>query len=162
MNAFVRRVGAGPELVWIHGLGEASICFDDVIARMPGWTHVLPDLPGYGRSPWPDEPPSLDALADQLAAWLGTSAPVVIGHSMGGVLALMLAERAPVRAIVNVEGNISRGDCTFSGRAAGWSREDFRARGFGELRDWIFELSLKDRPMRGYYAALAFASPVAF
>src|SRR5207245_1810936 len=94
----VRRIGEGPELVWIHGLGEASTCFDDVVARMPGWTHVLPDLPGCGRSPWPAEPAGLDALADALAAWLGGRTPaVVIGHSMGGILSVLIAERAPVR-----------------------------------------------------------------
>ena len=47
----VRRFGAGPEVVWIHGLGESSQAFDDIAARIPGFTHVLPDLPGYSRSP---------------------------------------------------------------------------------------------------------------
>ncbi len=66
----VRRTGAGPELVWIHGLGESSTSFDPVVARLPRFTHTLVDLPGYGRSAWTAEPQGLDELADQLAAWL--------------------------------------------------------------------------------------------
>lgn len=158
----VRRVGDGPELVWIHGLGEASTCFDEVVAAMPGWTHVLPDLPGCGRSPW--APASgLDELATRLAGWLGERAPApVIGHSMGGVLAVLLAEHAAVRAIVNIEGNLSAGDCVFSLRAASQPREAFVAGGFAVLRDWVFDRSIAERPMRGYHGAMVFASPEMF
>ena len=42
----VRRAGAGPRIVWIHGLGESSVSFEPVVAAMPGFTHVLVDLPG--------------------------------------------------------------------------------------------------------------------
>ena len=158
----VRRIGDGPELVWIHGLGEASTCFDPVVAAMPGWTHVLPDLPGCGRSAWAP-PCGLDELATRLAAWLGERAPApLIGHSMGGVLAVLLAERAAVRAIVNIEGNLSAGDCVFSLRAATQSREAFVAGGFATLRDWVFDRSIAERPMRGYHGAMVFASPEMF
>ena len=45
----VRRIGSGPHVVWIHGLGESSTSFDPVVAGMPGFTHVLPDWWGvYG------------------------------------------------------------------------------------------------------------------
>ena len=157
----VRRVGSGPELVWIHGLGEASTCFDAIVAEMPGWTHVLPDLPGYGRSPWPGDVLGLDALATALAAWLPERAPV-IGHSMGGVLSLLVAERSRVRAIVNVEGNLSPGDCTFSGKISTYSLADFRARGIREVRDWVYDLGIASPPIRGYHAAMAFACPEVF
>ena len=41
----------------------------------------------------------LDALADHLAAWLAERAPaILIGHSMGGVLATLVAERGRLRA----------------------------------------------------------------
>jgi pimeloyl-ACP methyl ester carboxylesterase len=159
----VRRTGEGPELVWIHGLGEASGCFEPLVAAMPGWTHVLPDLPGYGRSPWPTRAMSLDEHATQLAKWLAERPPAfVIGHSMGGVLALLIAERAPVRGIVNIEGNLSKGDCTFSGKAVVHAPDAFAATGFGELRDWIYEMGFPDRPLRGYHAAMTFANPASF
>lgn len=155
----VRRTGSGPELVWIHGLGEASTCFESTIAQLPGWTHVLPDLPGYGRSAWPERTLGLGELAGQLAGWLAERPPaIVVGHSMGGVLALLLAERGAARAIVDVEGNVSPGDCTFSSKIAAYARDAFAATGIREIRDWVWQLAATERPIRGYHAAMAFAS----
>jgi pimeloyl-ACP methyl ester carboxylesterase len=159
----VRRTGAGPELVWIHGLGESSTSFDPVVARMSQCAHVLVDLPGYGRSPWPDEPAGLDATADQLAAWLRERSPaVVLGHSMGGVLATLLAERDVARAIVDIDGNISYGDCTFSLESAKYSAAEFAAHGFAELRATVYADGVTQPPLRGYHAAMCFASPHVF
>jgi 3-oxoadipate enol-lactonase len=159
----VRRVGDGPELVWIHGLGEWSGCFDATVAALPGYTHVLPDLPGYGRSPWPAEPASLDELASVLARWIGERDPaIVIGHSMGGVLATLVAERTLVRAVIDIEGNVSSGDCTFSLRAAAMSRDAFAALGLAELRADVYAEGAASSALRGYAAALVFASPDAF
>jgi pimeloyl-ACP methyl ester carboxylesterase len=159
----VRRIGDGPHVVWIHGLGESSTSFDPVVAGMPGFTHVLPDLPGYGRSPWPSEPTGLDALADHLVAWAAGEPPAIwIGHSMGGVLATLVAERAPVRGIVNVEGNITRGDCTFSAQAAAYDADTFASRGLAELRARVYADGIAHPPLRGYAAAMYFASPRVF
>ena len=156
----VRRFGSGPELVWIHGLGESSTSFEPAVAELGEFSHVLVDLPGYGRSAWPN-PMGLDALADHLASWLGEPR-FVIGHSMGGVLATMIAERGAARAIVNIDGNISRGDCTFSAQAIAWSEADFVHHGFAELRGRVYEDGVADAPLRGYAAAMTFASPRMF
>jgi pimeloyl-ACP methyl ester carboxylesterase len=158
------RSGAQPadnvqEIVWIHGLGESSTSFLPIVEMLDGFAHTLVDLPGYGRSVWPDEPIGLLELADQLASWLPKSA-VVIGHSMGGVLATMIGDRAA--AIVNIDGNISRGDCTFSGKASAWSERDFVDHGLAELRARVYEDGLADPPLRGYAAAMTFASPRMF
>src|SRR5215475_6663574 len=76
----VRRFGSGPELVWIHGLGEQSRSLDAIAAHpaLAGFSHVLIDLPGYGRSPWPEDdvqPDDLEQLADRLAGWIGDRRP---------------------------------------------------------------------------------------
>jgi pimeloyl-ACP methyl ester carboxylesterase len=163
----VRRFGAGPELVWIHGLGEWSLSFDPV-ARHPalaGFAHVLPDLPGYGRSPWPDNVENVDDLAryaDRLAAWIGDRKPALIGHSMGGVLASLVAERIAVRAVVDVEGNLSMGDCVFSAKAAAYALDDFVAHGYAQLRAETFEAARAQPALRGYVCAMATASPHVF
>lgn len=151
-------------LVWIHGLGEQSASFDPVAqhAALAGFTHVLVDLPGYGRSAWPDAPLSLDALADHLVAWLAARPAVLVGHSMGGVLATLVAERTAVRGVCNIDGNCSRGDCTFSSQALPFSAEDFEAHGFATMRDRLYEAGLADHPLRGYHAAMCVASPRQF
>jgi pimeloyl-ACP methyl ester carboxylesterase len=159
----VRRVGRGPTVVWIHGLGESSAGFDPVLPELGGYTHVLVDLPGYGRSPWPDDVIGLDEVASRLARWLANEQPaVLVGHSMGGVLATFVAELAPVRGVVNIDGNLTRGDCTFSAQAGAYSLADFRARGFETLRAEVYGVGAQRPELRGYHAAMYFASPDVF
>ena len=164
----VRRFGCGPEIVWLHGLGDWSQSLDAIAAHpaFGGFSHVLPDLPGYGRSPWPEgsdaRPDDLDQLAERLAAWIGDRRPALIGLSMGGVLATLLAERIAVRAIVDVDGNLSRGDCTFSAKAAAYTADNFAAHGFAALRALVYSDGRTDPVLRAYHAAMTFASPRIF
>jgi pimeloyl-ACP methyl ester carboxylesterase len=159
----VRRVGSGTRVVWIHGLGESSVSFESSVSRLPGYTHVLVDLPGCGRSPWPDTAASIEETADAIAAWLSTEPPaVLIGHSLGGVLATLVAERTPVRGLIDIDGNLTRGDCTFSAAAAAYSLDEFVAHGFDEMRAKIYTDGASRADLRGYHAALMFASPHVF
>jgi pimeloyl-ACP methyl ester carboxylesterase len=152
----VRRTGTGPRVVWIHGLGESSVSFEPAVAAMPGFSHVLVDLPGYGRSPWPQAPIGLEDLAGALVDWLEPDS-VVIGHSMGGVLATLIGERA--RAIVNIDGNISLGDCTFSSKAAAI---DDPVRSLATVRAQVYADGATRPELRGYFAAMMFAMPAMF
>ncbi|HMG54167.1 MAG TPA: alpha/beta hydrolase [Kofleriaceae bacterium] len=165
--AMVRRSGSGPELIWIHGLGEQSRSLDAIAAHpaFAGFSHALIDLPGYGRSPWPEPsvpPDDLETLAGRLAGWIGDRRPVVIGHSMGGVLAMLIAERIAVRAVVDVDGNLSRGDCTHSAQAAAYSLADFLAHGYAAMRAEVYDGGRSEPSLRGYHAAMTMASPRAF
>jgi pimeloyl-ACP methyl ester carboxylesterase len=174
----VRRLGGATgvalvDLIWIHGLGEHSRSFD-AIAHHPalaGHAHLLVDLPGYGRAPWPQELPAGDSLAHAaqvLAAWIDErpaddqNLPVLIGHSQGGVLATLVAERTTVRGVINVDGNLTIGDCTFSAQAAQYTTDDFATRGFAEMRDRIYEGGVTEPALRGYHAAMSMASPAVF
>jgi pimeloyl-ACP methyl ester carboxylesterase len=163
----VRRVGqgprSGPRVVWIHGLGESSVSFEPVIAKLPGFSHVLVDLPGYGRSPWPEAAVGLDDMAAGLASWLDEDTPAtLVGHSMGGVLCTLIAERTAVRAVVNVDGNLTRGDCTFSALAAEYALDEFRASGFDALRAKAYVDGVSRPELRSYHAAMCLASPAMF
>lgn len=169
----VRRIaGRGaraPELVWLHGLGERSRCFDRVVALLDGFTHVLPDLPGYGDSQPPvmEAGDSLVATAAHLAEWLSSwptraAAPVLVGHSMGGVLATLVAEKVAVGGVVNVDGNLSRGDCTFSAIAAGQPLEAFAAGGFAAMRGKVAADGATDAALRGYADAMGAADAAVF
>jgi pimeloyl-ACP methyl ester carboxylesterase len=164
----VRRYGSGADIVYLHGLGEAGGCFESLIGEpvLAAFTHVVPDLPGYGRSAWPQRPESLDRVAGALARWLRRfkAPPVVVGHSMGGVLAVLIAEAAKERvaAVVNIDGNVSIGDCTYSGKAAPMSVEEMRGGGFERLRDEAYVDGAARVELRGYYAAMRFADPATY
>ena len=169
----VRRVGRAaregiPEIVWIHGLGERSACFDGAVELLAGFAHVLPDLPGYGDSQPPvlGEGDSLEHTAQHLAEWLTSwpvrSAPILAGHSMGGVLATLVAERIPVRAVIDIDGNLTIGDCTFSAEAAGFSLPAFEEGGFDAMRARVVADGTHDAALRGYGTALATANPTVF
>lgn len=160
----VRTRGHGPTLVWLHGLGESGRCFDAITAdpALAGFRHVVPDLPGYGRSPWPARPPSIVETVDALAAWLTARADdaVVIGHSLGGVLATLCLARHPTvaRAVIDVDGNVCLDDCTYSRRLAGFAEAD-AARAAEQVWTWVAGAAGADVAMRGYAASLAFADP---
>lgn len=164
----VRRVGTGPDVIWIHGLGEYAASFDAIVKHpgLVGFTHVLPDLPGYGRSARLDTHGlgPLDALAGHLAPWVATHGPnpILIGHSMGGVLATLLAERMPIGAVVDIDGNLTRGDCTFSAEAAAYGREAFVATGLVAMRETVGERGATEPALRGYHTALTLADADVF
>ena len=165
----VRRYGDGDRhIVYLHGLGEASGVFEPLwqvnTLRDSSYTHTLPDLPGYGRSTWPDPPLGLAALASQLKDWLAgfPTPPVLVGHSMGGVLAVLVAEASPavVTAVVNVEGNVSLEDCLFSGRVTAWDESSYLADGHQSMARDIYSTAADGSPESFYYAAFRFADPV--
>lgn len=165
----VRRTGSGdgapnrPRVVWIHGLGESSVSFEPCLHRLPGHAHVLVDLPGCGRSAWPELAPSLEDVADGLVGWLaGEPLAVLVGHSLGGVLATLVAERTAVAGVVEIDSNLTRGDCTFSASAAAYSLDDFVTHGFDAMRAKVFADGATSQPLRGYHAAMSFASPHVF
>lgn len=109
---WVELQGAEPARVFLHGLGSSSPPYYAAAAAHPaliGHRSLLVDLLGFGVS---DRPAgfdyTLEAQADVLATALragGVEVADVIGHSMGGVVAALLAERHPelVRRLVVVD-----------------------------------------------------------
>jgi 3-oxoadipate enol-lactonase len=85
--------GDGPPILLLHGFGGSAWNFAELAPLLDGYRLVVPDLPGQGGSA-PLPAPSLAGFADAVAGLLDGPA-VVVGHSMGGVVALRLAERHP-------------------------------------------------------------------
>src|SRR6478609_11556006 len=85
---------AGPLLILLHGLGANAHVFDGVAdAAAKDWSGgwIVPDLAGHGRSAW-ESPYTFESHAADVARLVDGARPVVvIGHSMGGVVALELA-----------------------------------------------------------------------
>lgn len=106
---FARTVGeTGPPLVMLHGLLGQGRNLATAAAALAARGRVVTtlDLPDHGRSPWTDRidyPSMADAVAAQLIADFG---PVdLLGHSMGGKVAMLLALTRPalVRSLVAVD-----------------------------------------------------------
>jgi pimeloyl-ACP methyl ester carboxylesterase len=96
----VFRGGEGRPILLLHGFGGAAWNYTEMAPLLAGRRLLVPDLPGHGGSE-PLPAPSLSGFADAVATLLAE--PVaVFGHSMGGVVALRLAERHPelVRSLV--------------------------------------------------------------
>jgi 3-oxoadipate enol-lactonase len=101
LSFWVEQAGAGPPVLAIAGLGYASWCWLELqhaLAR-DATTYAL-DNRGTGRSDKPPGPYTMAQMADDAAAVLdalGLAEAHVLGHSMGGYIALNLALRHPAR-----------------------------------------------------------------
>ncbi len=84
-----------PTLLLLHGMGASGMVWKGVVAeaREAFGRIVVPDLPGHGRSPWAEEY-TFASMAREVATLVGqidARHVTVVGHSMGGVVALELA-----------------------------------------------------------------------
>src|SRR5205814_2334586 len=94
-----RMAGDGPLIVLIHGITSTSEVWVDVMARLAErYTVVAPDLLGHGRSAKPRGDYSLGAYASgarDLLGLLGFERGTVVGHSLGGGIAMQFAYQFP-------------------------------------------------------------------
>ncbi len=100
--AYVHTQGSGPLLLLVHGMGSSSRTWDTVVPLLDaqGAHTVVVDLPGHGRSGKGRGDYSLGSLAStlrDLLDHLGQDRAVVVGHSLGGGVALQFAYQYPQR-----------------------------------------------------------------
>jgi pimeloyl-ACP methyl ester carboxylesterase len=111
-----RQEGEGPPIVVLHGLFGSSRNWTSVSKALASRFQVHSvDLRNHGRSPWADEMSYL-AMAGDVAAVLdraGLDTAVIVGHSMGGKVAMALALTRPDRvdalAVVDIAPAAYRG-----------------------------------------------------
>src|SRR3954447_23975983 len=99
-RAFV-RAGEGPALLLLHGIGNNCQTWTGVIDRLAE-THtvIAPDLLGHGRSDKPRGDYSIAAYANgmrDLLSVLDIEQATIVGHSLGGGIALQFAYQFPER-----------------------------------------------------------------
>ena len=157
-------------VVWLHGLGgAATTTFAEIIehSALAATTAHLIDLPGHGQSDRPAEwSYTIEAMAEVAAQAIEAVArgPVaVVGHSMGGSVAIALAHRYPhlLRSLIVAEPNLDPGVGTISAHIARQLESRFVTHGFRAL------VHAMQNDRTGTHAAstwpdtLAEASPVA-
>jgi pimeloyl-ACP methyl ester carboxylesterase len=97
----VEVVGEGRPVLMIPGLNSAASTWTETCAALqPGVQCHLVQLPGFAGAPAVKTERFLDGMRDRLLAYLDDrklDKPVVMGHSLGGVLALQMAAANPGR-----------------------------------------------------------------
>ncbi|OUC94697.1 alpha/beta fold hydrolase [Streptomyces swartbergensis] len=102
------RQGAGEPVVLLHGLGSHRLAWDTVVPLLAGQREVIAmDLPGFGQSP--DLDPGVPRDLDTAVVWLGSvfaalgvERPHVVGHSLGGLIALRLGQAGLARSVTAI------------------------------------------------------------
>jgi pimeloyl-ACP methyl ester carboxylesterase len=91
--------GSGPAVLLIHGVGDNSTTWETVHAQLAQrFTVIAPDLLGHGESDKPRADYSLAAFANgmrDLLAVLGIDRVTIVGHSLGGGIAMQFAYQYP-------------------------------------------------------------------
>jgi len=95
MSLAMTRVGEGPvSYVFLHGLLGQGKNWSTIAKLLLPASSLLVDLPDHGRSPWTEDT-SYESMAEAVADMLGEvpePAPVtLVGHSMGGKVAMLVA-----------------------------------------------------------------------
>ena len=96
-----RMAGRGPLVVLLHGIAGSSATWEEVFPRLRECHTVLaPDLLGHGESSKPEGDYSLGAYANgvrDLLEALELPRGTIVGHSLGGGVAMQLAYQYPER-----------------------------------------------------------------
>ena len=95
--AYVELPGSEPALVLVHGFTDTSRSFSLLVPHLSSRRLIMPDLRGHGASQ-AGEGCGVADFADDIAGLirrLRLDRPVVVGHSLGGMVSIMLAARHP-------------------------------------------------------------------
>ena len=98
----VEVVGEGPDVILVPGLTSSSRVWQSTVATVPGYRYHLIQVAGFAGAPARGNAQGavVAPLADEIARYIAAnhlSRPAIVGHSMGGTLALMVAARHPDR-----------------------------------------------------------------
>jgi pimeloyl-ACP methyl ester carboxylesterase len=110
-----RMAGRGPALLLLHGIGDSSDSWVDLMGELArDFTVVAPDMLGHGASAKPRADYSVAAYANgmrDLLEVLGIDRVTVVGHSLGGGVAAQFAYQYPERCerlVLVATGGVSR------------------------------------------------------
>ena len=92
--------GSGPDVILIPGLSSSTAVWDSTVAALPGYRYHLVQVNGFAGAPVQGnaEGPVVAPVAEEIARYIdaqGLDRPALVGHSLGGTLAMMVAARHP-------------------------------------------------------------------
>jgi pimeloyl-ACP methyl ester carboxylesterase len=160
--------GKEPTFVYIHGLGSASSADFPAVARHPHlfpYRAILVDLLGFGFSDRPGAfSYSLEAHAESVAKLLdhlGIRNCHLVGHSLGGSIAITLADaRADlVHHLIVAEPNLEAKDATLSRTIADQPEENYIESGHAALIAEAESWAAEDASVASYPRTLRAADP---
>lgn len=97
---YTRTGGNKPPLILLHGLMTNGACWTPVARALEAeYDVIMPDARGHGKSSAPKDGYRYENHANDVVGLiniLGLSAPIVIGHSMGGMTAALVACHTPI------------------------------------------------------------------
>lgn len=130
--AALHRDGDKAPIVFLHGFGSTKEDYADIVrhAAFDGYPFLAYDAPGCGETACADlariSIPFLVRTALAMLDHFGIQRFHLVGHSMGGLTALMLAHQCPERVLsfVDIEGNIAPEDCFLSRQIHNYPQDD--------------------------------------
>jgi len=138
--------GTGTPVILIHGLAASLHDWNDLIPELGtnGYATYAPDLLGHGDSPKLDARTyQMDWIMEHFFDWMKslhlTEPAILIGHSLGGYIALDYARRvsAWTRGLILVSPFYSRSQLPFLIRNA-YGRTNFSGLVIGRTPEWLF------------------------
>ncbi len=146
--SYLIRPGHGATILYLHGLGSTKYDFIEATNQdsLRDFTIVAFDLPGSGNSNYIEGTTvdDLVELTNEVVTTLQLSDLTLIGHSMGGLTALLFAQKYQhqVKRLVSVEGNLAPEDCAILSRpTAAQSYEQFVADNFSTRFQELYAVS---------------------
>lgn len=169
-QAFLRYVdlpGVSPVCVFIHAALDSSIAGMAMTAAEPSLAarrRVLVDLLGYGMS---DRPQGAEysltrqaQIVTDLLDHLGINRCQLVGHSMGGAVAVMVASERPdlVCDLILAEGNLNNGRGGFASFAEGRTEEEYVQNWFPNFIASRLEVAKEEAGVHGIHLGMAQAA----
>src|SRR6266480_953262 len=167
ITATIRDSGK-ERIIFLHGLGCSQESFTDAWKSkvLQKYSLLSFDFLGHGSSPKPEDfsytMEDHAEIAYMLVQQTKAQHVHIVGHSMGGAIGLLLAEKlkSKVKTMISVEGNLVKEDCTISRKASSISYAQFCDTFFDQLQQDL-ERS-EEKGMRFSAQLVKQSSPYAF